>query len=553
MNPNTVVTLYATDFDISNRYVVKAESEGEALGAVSSFPSKVYPDCYWQRDASAFRATGNINDVKKYNYCTFDNNGKLNFAFITDFTYINDDMTLCHIEIDPWLNYAGQYTFNDSPMIRCHPIADDYTNLNVNFYPEPIGVHSWDVETKEEGFSTEDAKLIHIVTAVKTTSYSQNGIDNYFDGMLSLAKGESVSLLKSWASQIQAGSTAIGATGTQPNTSIVSPLIAGDIIQAFVQNGRAQDIIGMYHVPLYFNNAETAGTDLADIPNYRRVVEFNMTWGNSNSAIVWKKMKYSPQFNKLYENLCGNTRMIPVNLYKPDVFGIGRLNFEVFATQGINGNAILTPNNLPNDIGHGYYSVASPSWDRVQLSTYGVDLKALQSSILSTTKTAAQDTAKIIGDVTNPFKILNPAGAFANAAADVIGAGIDMKQGNIQAQTIIQEGAEVVGTASSTIAAYNESNPLVKIAHYFPSMPDILRLNAYFGTYGYSMGGSPQRIVFGNYPRWNYYETLDASISGRLVPQKDLMKIINRFNNGIFIFNTVGDYKKFGFATANHL
>lgn len=36
MAPNTTVTLYATDFDITNKHVVYADSEGAALAAVSS-------------------------------------------------------------------------------------------------------------------------------------------------------------------------------------------------------------------------------------------------------------------------------------------------------------------------------------------------------------------------------------------------------------------------------------------------------------------------------------------------------------------------------------
>ncbi len=554
MQPNTTVTLYATDFDITNKHVVYADSEGAAYAAVSSFPSKVYTNCYWQRtDGFVFRATGNINEVERFNYCIFENNGKRNYAFITKCQYINDDMTWVYLEIDPWLNFAGQYTFESSPMKRCHPIADTISPTDLNYFPEPFAVQAWNAEEKSEGLASEDALLISLVTAVKTNSYSQQGIDNYFDGLLSLANGTSVTLLKSWAAQIQAGSTSIGATGIQPNTSIVSPGIAGDIIKAFIQNGRSQDIIGMYHVPLYFSGGVTAGTDLAGIPNTRRDVAFNMTWGGMTGNIHWKKVLYSPQFNKLYENLCGNTRMIPVDLYQANKFISGALAFEVFATHGMNGNAILSPSDLPADLGHGYYSVASPSWDRVQLSAYGVDLKALQSNILSTTQTAVTQTANIISAAANPMNILNPVGAVAQSAADVFNAAATLKQSTLAAQAIVQEGAEVVGTGSSTIAAYNESNPLVKIAHYFPSTADILKLEKFFGLYGYNMGGLNVKPVFNNYPYFNYYETEQANIIGRGVPQHYLDDVIAMFNRGVFVYNNIGVYKKLENAQLNHL
>lgn len=554
MTPNTTVTLYATDFDITNKHVVYADSEGAALAAVSSFPSVVFTNCYWQRtDGFVFRCNGNINEIERYNYCIFENDGKRNYAFITKCQYVNDAMTWVYLEIDPWLNFAGQYDFNPSPMRRCHPRYDGLQTTMLNYLPEPYQVAAWNTEEKSEGLATEDALLIHLVTAVKTTSYSLSGIDNYFDGMLSLAKGESVTLLKSWAGQIQAGTTTIGATGMQPNTSVVSPAIAGQIIQAFVQNGRQQDIIGMYHIPIYFTGAVAAGEDLAGIPNTRRDLTFAMNWDGNKGAIHWNKVLYSPQFNKLYENLCGNTRMIPVDLYAAATFAAGNLQFEVFATQGINGNAILAPMGLPGDAGHGYYSIASPTWDRVQLSTYGVDLKALQSNILSTTQTAVTGAANIASDIVNPFNVLNPGGAVLNTATDIINTTTALKQNEIQAQAIIQDGAEVVGTNSSTIAAYNESNPLVKLMHYFPSLYDILKLERFFGTFGYNQGGFTCPIVFNNYPYFNYYETVSANISGRGVPQKYINAVIAMFNRGVHVYNNIGVYKNLDNAINNHL
>lgn len=554
MAPNTTVTLYATDFDITNKHIVYVDSEGAAFAAVSSFPSKVYTNCYWQRtDGFVFRATGNINEVERFNYCIFENDGRRNYAFITKCQYVNDDMTWVYLEIDPWLNFAGQYTFNSSPMRRCHPIADTFSPNDLNYFPEPFAVQAWNSEEKSEGLATEDSLFIWLVTAVKTTSYSQQGIDNYFDGLLSLANGQSVALLKSWANQIQAGSTYVGASGIQPNTSVVSPLIAGDIIKAFIQNGRSQDIIGMYHVPAYFTDNQVVGEDLAGMPNTRRVLTTAFDWGGMTGAVHWKKVLYSAQFNKLYENLCGNTRMIPVEMYAPNKFTSGALSFEVFATLGINGNAMVAPTDLPGDLGHGYYSVASPSWDRVQLSSYGVDLKALQSNIISTTSTAVTNTANLISAAANPMNLLNPIGAEVEFAANTFNAVANLKQSNLQAQAIVQDGAEVVGTSSATIAAYNESNPLVKIAHYFPSTSDLLKLEKFFGLYGYNQGGLNVKPVFQNYPYFNYYETEQANITGRGVPQQYLNAVIAMFNRGVFVYNDIGTYKKLENAALNHL
>lgn len=73
-----------------------------------------------------------------------------------------------------------------------------------------------------------------------------------------------------------------------------------------------------------------------------------------------------------------------------------------------------------------------------------------------------------------------------------------------------------------------------------------------FGTYGYMWSGANLPIVFKTLPYWNYYETLDASITGKQVPQKYLNQVIAMFNRGVFVFNDTANYKDFSKAADNH-
>lgn len=552
MNPNTVVTLYATDFDISNRYVVKAESESEALSAVSTFPNKVYPDCYWQRDASAFRATGNINDVKKYNYCTFENNGKLNFAFITDFTYINDDMTLCHIEIDPWLNYAGEYKFNPSPMKRCHPLEDIYSPETINMLAEPIVVENWDVEEQSEGLASEDDHHMYLVTALRTDSFNAMTIDDYWDGLYQLSLNQGVDIIKRWSKSLKSQMTNIGYCGMQPCTSVLnSGTEIGTIIKNFAENGRSSDIICAYHVPKYIDGGGQTGQNLYSLGDPMTPITFNCTWGGYQAR--WKKTRYSPQFNKLFMNFIGNARELPIELYPPSVIESGEFEFEIIASVGMNGCASMFPKGMKNECGKSNYCIMSPSWDKVQFSTYAIDALSVKNSMLTTSEAlmhSATGVATGIMAMANPFTAVSGANRAMNSAISGVAAGV---RGNLELEEIAKSGSSVIGAPTNSIAGYNEANPLVKISHHFPSNVRMREIDKFFGTYGYKQDGNSYPIVFGNLPYWNYYETLDVSITGKTVPQKDLIKIINRFNNGIFIFNDIANYKKFNLALENHL
>lgn len=540
MNPNTVVTLYATDFDISNKYVVKAESEGEALGAVGSFPSKVYPDCYWQRDASAFRATGNINDVKKYNYCTFENNGKINFAFITDYTYINDDMTLCHIDIDPWLNYAGQYVFNDSPMIRCHPKED--TVLEGSFVAEPIQIVGWKQENKSAGYYAEgDSDDMFLVTQIDTSTVPDNG-DNLWEGIYNIISyyGSGAGPMKQWGTMALKTSPCRVGSKVQATTYHVNRGMAGTILSRMTANGLGDKVVCAYSVPSYLGSSlvpkQLSPVSLINT-NFTMQEIVNILWGGY--TIFWNKIKYSPQFNQLILNLAGNSKEIPWGFINSNILiGSGQLTASIKSDMSCDGSASCKIEEL--DISSGDSSdfiVKSPIWDRVQMVGTGANQNKLVQTEVAYIK-------GVVGSVLSAF-----AGNAPSAGLNVLS---DTIQNSAKVQNIFNEGVVSTGGLQGSIASYNLNAPLFNATHYFPKEPEMVRLQQYFGTYGYSWNGKIKPIEFGYMPYWNYYETEDASITGKSVPQKDLMKIINRFNRGIFIFNTIGDYKKFGNSIANH-
>lgn len=549
MNPNTVVTLYATDFDISNRYVVKAESEGEALGVVSSYPNKVYPDCYWQRDASAFRATGNINDVKKYNYCTFENNGKLNFAFITDFTYINDDMTLCHVEIDPWLNYAGQYVFNDSPMKRCHPERDTLGN---NILSEPVQVDGWNYTLVERGKASDDSSYVYLVTAINPRKYEVGSLVNEFwDGLYQLFNEKQPSSLKSWSDAYD-GSNAMTGVGDsaqpQPCTSAGNADSIGEVITALCQNGKESSIIACYHIPMYFLNGEAAaGIPVSTgLPSKRFDEDLPLTWGGV--TIHWNKIKASPQFNTVIMNITGNSKEVPYDLIKTDAIQAGTLKFEITTNQGLNGCATCSPNDLKRgDNGKGIFSISSKQWDKIQYGVNALDYLGVLKPIMGMasgllTGILGIGGASVVGNMS-----LGRLGSIMGSAEQMVHSGMQLEQ------TLQNTGKTIGSSNASTIASYNDTAGLLILEHTFPSSIAIAKIESFFGTYGYNQGNMVRPIIFGNYPHWNYYETQEASITGKSVPQKDLIKIIQRFNTGIFIFNSVADYKDFSKSSSNHL
>lgn len=542
MTPNTTVTLYSTPFDISNKYVIAAESEAEALGIVSSYPSKVFTDCYWQRDNDfVFRANGNINEIEQYNYCVYLNNGKYNFAFITQCDYVNDAMTLVHLSLDPWLNFAGQYTFHDSPMIRCHPQDD----VSKNFFTEPFPVESWEVTQEKFGESADyGAYCIYLVTKMPLGTYNNLSPVTMLQGTMDIINNNGIGALQSYINTFYGGSSVVVGLHPQAATSLLDVDAMRQSMTKILQAGRESDIIGAYYVPPVLLDDTSTGFKPVLEPQ-KRTLTLTIP---PTTSYHWRKMGYSEQFNRIYVNLCGSVTYIPVNQIRRD---LSSLTLYIGADPGMNG-CIYAWFDSSDIAGADSYMMHSRPWDTVQVTGYGVNQNALLLAGIQAGKTAFGSLASAGERLLAPNFFGLPS-LDVTGALDELGAGaLDLAEQAIGGTEIVKSGGYAGGSTVSSMAAYNLNFPLVTLCR--EHVYNDAKLDEMFGTYGYMQNGNIQPITFKQLPHWTYYQTKEAMIEGRKVPQRYLSQIINRFNAGIFVFNSVADYKNITAATAqgNH-
>lgn len=540
MNPNTTVTLYATDFDITNKHVVYADSEGAALAAVSSFPSVTFTNCYWQRtDGFVFRCNGNINEIERYNYCIFENDGKRNYAFITKCQYVNDAMTWVYLEIDPWLNFAGQYSFHDSPMRRCHPEAD--TILKGSYAAEPLTVTGWKQEVSQNGFyAPGDADDVFLVLSVDTTNMPDQATD-LIQGLYDLLNyyGAGAAGLINWGNlSMKATSTRVG-NKVQAATYHCSRAQAQQILNKLAANGFTNAAICAYCIPSYFRRPVGTSTSPLQFITTDGVTQEQITMNWGGATIFWNKIKYAPQFNQLIINLAGNSKSVPWGMLD----GNGLINnqpitAELRTDMAMDGCETLKISGIDNGgADDANFILHSPQWDRTSLS----GAAANQNKLLQT------ELATLGGIVRAGIS------AAAGSISGALSASETLIKGSSDIRETVNDSTMTIGGGGASIAGYNQTAPLFNASHFYPKEPELVKIQEYFGTYGYSWAGQKQKIVFQNMPHWNYYETLGAVITGRGVPQKYLEQVISMFNSGVFVYNSIGDYKKLENAMANHL
>lgn len=561
MTPNTTVTLYATPFDISNKYVIAVDSQAEALGVLSSYPSKVYTDCYWQRDNDfVFRANGNINEVEQYNYCVYLNNGRYNFAFITQCDYVNDAMTLVHLALDPWLNFAGQYVFHDSPMVRCHPDAG--STAKVNYHTEPYTVEAW--RTTSEPFGTPATEGtptygIFLVTTLNADQYSNTTLQVWLQGLYELLNGGGAATIQQFYEGLDADTVRIiGGHLQAPTYYAANYPTLKTILEGIARNSRSGDIVGAYYIPPSLRPVQAMASGQIDVmtPKTDSII-LNV---EPPETIHWKKIRYSEQFNRLYVNLCGNINYIPFNNLKQD---ISTIELHIYADPSINGCIYAYVDDVAMYNAEAYMFHSMP-WDRVQVSAYGIDSTAMVSSVLSlaptlfdSVKNIAGSAWGIVGDTALGALTGGIGGAVVGLGKGIAGTAVEVARGvaNVAPELlnqgeIIRSGGFARGTGVSSMASYNQHFPLVTFAIERPY--DISNLEEFFGTYGYMQNGDIYPIVFKQLPHWHYYQTANASIEGHNVPQRYLAQVIGMFNSGVFVFNSAADYKDFSKAQSNH-
>lgn len=518
MNPNTTVTLYATDFDITNKHVIYADSEEAAFAAVSSFPSKVYTNCYWQRtDGFVFRATGNINEVERYNYCIFENDGRRNYAFITKCQYVNDDMTWVYLEIDPWLNFAGQYVFHDSPMDRCHPKEDgDFDNIiteePVNVFPH-VGTNSEAI-----GLQNTDDSATCLITRVSAEAYTGMAT-SFWNGLASMIHDGDASALSSMFSGLLAYGCDCGVCA-QPNTSVIKSSQLSNTINTFTRVNKENDVLYAYHIPKSVRTVES-GIDVTEMAPFKiSAGDLDLTPGQWKQLNKWKKGWQSPQFNEIRLTVCGNTRTYNFDELIPDDIQEGLYRFAGFATQDAHGCITIYCLSYAGDTAAS--TVQGKTWDTVQVMSVYVPQK---QDYVTTGVKGVIETA-VAGAVGGLVGIGGASKSFDRVGEQVRGRSV------------------VLGTNTTSIASWNKCNPLVLAEYIAGTEHDAEVLNNFFSTYGYNMGGLVKPINLDGMPHWTYNQTRQASITGRGVPQRYLDQVIAMFNSGVFIYKTIGDYKR---------
>lgn len=123
VNPNSTILLCNTPFDTTYRNQVVFSSRTQQLAYFASTAIHEIEGSSYQRKDNTIRAPFHIDTLWNINYVYYQNTNyttRYFYAFITMMEYINDNVTLIHIETDVWQTWQFDVAIKRSFIEREH-------------------------------------------------------------------------------------------------------------------------------------------------------------------------------------------------------------------------------------------------------------------------------------------------------------------------------------------------------------------------------------------------------------------------------------------------
>lgn len=169
ITPQTDIRLLKTPIELDNKNQLTFASLNAQTTYFLSLPHLEEDNCTYQRKDNVIRFPAHIDDIINYNYVMYKNENYSNkwfYAFITNMEYVNDNLTLIHIETDVFQTWQFNLTYKKCFVEREH-VSDDTIGLHT--IPEGLETGEYIID----GVDHDD--LFNDLLYVLQTTRKENG------------------------------------------------------------------------------------------------------------------------------------------------------------------------------------------------------------------------------------------------------------------------------------------------------------------------------------------------------------------------------------------
>lgn len=504
---NPITKVYLLDVPLENDYKntlyfanVQAQQTYFQSRIIGSYS---YNDFSYQRKDQIIRVPAQYDSIYKCNYVMYQNsayNNKWFYAFVTDLEYINDGRTDLHIETDVIQTWMFDYIVKSSFVEREH-VSND--TVGIHTVPENVELG----EYISNGF-VRDNELNDFVYVIQVTEWvnGEKPLATNFGGVY--APG-----------------------GAYICTSAAQVV---NIISALNQAGKGNAVTNVYIVPSKVVNNTSGSLQYSgqgDPVTYDITVDKQATLNG-----------YTPRNNKLltypYNYLLLDNNNGTSNILQYENFSGSNCEFEVAGVPTVGGSIKCVPKNYK---GETRFQQEGIMCGKFPTCGWVNDMY---------TNWLTQNAVNIgLGIATSGLELIGGVGMMATGAGSVGGAGAVANGALGIANSVAQiyQHSLIPNSARGNINGGDINTCYDMNKFYFIKMSIKSEyaqiIDKYFDMYGYkvNMVKVPNKAHRSRY--W-YTKTINVNINGD-IPQSDMQKIKNCYDNGITFWRSASDIENY--------
>ena len=529
--PDTDIILIESPLKLDNYNQITFDSTTSQYNYFHGLPHLEYDGCTYQRKDGVIRYTTDkeadanvprFEDLLKYNYCMYKNDSykdKWFYAFVTDCKYINDGLTEITIETDVFQTWQFDLIYKNSFIEREH-----VSNDTIGAHTIPEGLETGDYIINDANLITHlfDRDACYVCAGVTWLPSNTIGLNDsrYYGNIFS---GLWLIVFSSFDS-------------------------AGKFIRAYDELGRGDAITNLYLVPsslvsnpafhdyeyngittrFAFVPASISSTTILDNINYTTPSTLNGYTPKNNKLFVWP-------YN--YLSITNNSGSQLQFKYEEFINNTPSFKLEALPTCGI--PSMLIPKN---------YKLKSAVSGTDAFYCYG--LQGGKFPICSWQTDTYTNWLTQNGINIGPFKLdavqSNILTSFADVASSDKGGMLGSVFGSIkEGMRHAYESPSLNGQTSVGDLNFADNG---LVFHYYKMSVRYEYaqiIDNFFTMYGYKVNELKTPNIHKR-SNWDYIKCIDVNLEGN-IPEKDIAKIRDLFNNGCTFWHTTSyflDYSR---------
>ena len=526
--PDSDIILLKSPLKLDNYNQITFSNATAQFNYFNSLPKLEYDGCTYQRKDGVIRYNTDkeddvnaprFEDLLEYNYCMYRNDSykdKWFYAFITDIKYINDGMSEITIDTDAFQSWQFNITYMNSFIEREH-VSDD--TIGAHTIPEGLETGEYTNHDDKTKFGIGSC---HAVVCTSEDPFRQ-GANYPYNVVNSIPSGLHYFVVGDFTSVNFIGWLTTWASNKSDLSLIQSIFIVPDSMTGYAPENDSS----------YWSYALNEG-GLSYAPYHKLSTRITGSFNLGDTTIVKPYNNidgYYPKNNKLF--------VWPYNFMIIDNHGgvCEEFRYEDFTSQ----NCVFT---TKGDITPGCSIRTIPRNYKHIDYNYSEGINALKLPIGSWqgdvyTNWLTQNSVNIGVNMATSLAGIISGIATENVSTGVSGIlGIASSIGSIYEHSRIPN--QVFGNQNSGDVTFSDNESTFTLYRRTIKYEYCQIIDNFFTLYGYKVN----RLATPNIHKrsnWDYIKCIDVNLEGN-IPEKDLDKIRNLFNNGITFWHNTSHF-----------